>query len=363
MLSTRMHILAPSFAVLMVITASVAGCGGESTGSAATEGAIVPTKVLTSTATVTAAAVPASTPAPTSTLSPTATPSPAQDPTPTPTPTPVPTPTPSPTPTATAEERLLNTPGPSPRAMLYGFWSIGDPPSDRLEVTVTLHNDIEMRGNGRGLYLIGCTPARISNTRFYFGLQTDVHHPTLGSRGKGAIFSRWYEQNEPAEVRLADTRIPKGGWTESGDYEGNFVSVRNAYDWSDGSYSMQIRGAEMEGAGRWFEYWVVDEEGNDTWIGSLRFPLVDGIAQIVNYCGITIEVYGRPSRPSDIPYWKVTVDPPTWDGTSGMLTRTCYPTDVENFRNALVIQRDDGSVEFEVGLKRLAHNLENPCAR
>ena len=217
-----MHILAPSFAVLMVITASVAGCGGASTGSAATEGAIVPTKVLTSTGTVTSAAVPASTPAPTSTLSPTATTSPAQDPTPTPTPTPVPTltpsptptpvptPTPSPTPTPTAEERLLNTPGPSPRAMLYGFWSTGDPPSDRLEVTVTLHNDIEMRGNGRGLYLIGCTPAGISNTRFYFGLQTDVHHPTLGSRGKGAIFSRWYEQNEPAEVRLADTRIPKG---------------------------------------------------------------------------------------------------------------------------------------------------------
>ena len=155
----------------------------------------------------------------------------------------------------------------------------------------------------------------------------------------------------------------KGGWTESGDYEGNFVSVRNAYDWSDGSYSMQIRGAEMEGAGRWFKYWVVDEEGIGTWVGSLRFPLVNGVAKIAYYCGTSIEVYGRPSKPSDIPYWRVTVDQPTWDGASGTLTKTCYPANVENFRNALVIQRDDGSVEFEVGLKRLAHNLENPCAR
>ena len=356
-----MHILAPSFAVLMVITASVAGCGGESTGSVATEVAIVPTKVLTSTATVTSAAAPASTPAPMSTLRPTATPSPAQDPTPTPTPTPVPTPTPSPTPTPTAEERLLNTPGLSPRAMLYAIWSVGGPPSDRLDVTVTLHNDIDMKGRGSGLYLIACTPASISNTRFYFGLQTDVHHPTLGSRGKGMIFSRWYEQNEPAEVRLADTRIPQNGWTESGDYEGNFVSVRYAYDWSDGRYSLQIRGAETEGDGRWFEYWVVEEDGIGTWVGSLRFPLVNGVAKIAYYCGTTIEVYGRPSKPSDIPYWRVTVDQPTWDGASGTLTKTCYPDNVVNFKNALVIQRDDGSVEFEVGLHRLAHNLENPC--
>ena len=72
--------------------------------------------------------------------------------------------------------------------MLYGFWSTGDPPSDQLEVTVTLHNDIELKGSGRGLYLIACTPARISNTGFYFGLQTDVRDPALGWRGKGAIF-------------------------------------------------------------------------------------------------------------------------------------------------------------------------------
>ena len=322
-----------------------------------------PVPTLTPAATPTATPVPTPTPVATPTTTPVPTPTPVATPTTTPVPTPTPaaTPTATPVPTLVSEERLLNTFGPSPRAMLYAFWSADKPASDLLEVTVTLQNDVEMKGSGRGLYLIACTPGRIAKTGFYFGLQTDVNDPVLGRRGKGAIFSRWYQRNEPAEVRLADTRTPLGGWTESGDYEGNFVSVRNTYNWSNGQYALQIRGAETEGTGRWFEYWVADEDGNNTWIGSLRFPLVDGVAQMANSCGITIEVYGRPSRPLDIPYWKVTVNRPTWDGASGMLTRTCYPVNVQNFRNTLVTQREDGSVELEVGLDRLAHNLEDPC--
>ena len=230
--------------------------------------------------------------------------------------------------------------------------------SDQVEVNLTLHNDIEMRGDS-GLYLIACTASYIGNNSFYFGLQTNVSDPVIGGLGKGAIFSRWYAGDKVAEVRLADTRVPERGWTELGDYEGNFVSVRSLFDWTEGRYSLQIRGAEMDEGGRWFQFWVVDESG-ETWVGSLRFPLVDGEARIERSCYTTIEVYGRPVRPSAIPYWRVSVDAPLGDGVRAELVKTCYPGNVENFRNALVSQ-DEGSAQFEVGLDRIAHELEDEC--
>ena len=280
----------------------------------------------------------------------------------TPEPTPIPTPTTEPTATATptAEELLLNTPGPMPRAMLFAKWWWQDRHrSDHVEVNVTLHNDIEMRGDS-GLFLMACGALYVGDMASYFGLQTDVSDPARGNLGKGATFSRWYEGNEVAEVRLADTRVPERGWTESGDYEGNFVSVRGLYDWTEGRYSLQVRGGEVEEVGRWFEYWVVDESGDETWVGSLRFPLKDGEARVDRSCFSTIEVYGRPVRPSEIPYWRVTVDAPIRDGVRAELARTCYPGDVENFRNALV-RHDGGSAQFEVGLDRIAHELEDEC--
>ena len=209
------------------------------------------------------------------------------------------------------EQRLLNTAGPMPRAMIYSQWAFpGRLRPDDISVDVTIHNDIQMRDHN-GLYLIGCTGSYIEAASFYFGLQTNVNDPRIGSLGKGAIFSRWYESNKTADVRLPDTRVPEHGWTEGGDYEGNFVSVRGLYEWAAGTYSLQLRGAEVDDSpGRWFEYWVVDESGAETWIGSIRFPLVNGQARIHRSCYSTIEVYGRPTKPSEIPFWKVSVNGP-----------------------------------------------------
>ena len=280
---------------------------------------------------------------PTPTPTPTATPMPTPTPTPTPSPAPAPTATPVPMPTPTAEERILNTINPSPIAMVYADWFWDRSLSfDEIEVTVNIHNDIDYRGRN-GLYLIACTAFAIGENGAYFGLQTDVNTgPRGGWRniGKGAIFSVWDVPDD------SGVRGPAGSWVEAGDYEGDFLSVRNRYDWAEGQYTLRVAAEDTDDLGRWFGLYV-----NDTWIGSLRFA--DG-AKIKPFCATPIEVYGAPVRPSDIPYWQVSMGPPIADGLEAELWRTYYPDYVGHLRNALITV-DGDTVTFEIGLNYLAH--------
>lgn len=259
---------------------------------------------------------------------------------------------PASTPTPSAEEIILNTPVEMPRAMLFAAYAWpARAAMDKISVSVTSHNEVELRGN-HGLYFIACTAFSIAGDGAYFGLQTDVNDPARGNLGKGAIFSRWYENNETAEVRLADTRVPEHGWTESGDYEGNFVSVRGIYPWGAGDYTLRVAAQEADAVGQWYGLWVVDGSGRETWIGSLRFS--PG-ARIDPVCHSAVEVYGGPPlKPADLPYWKVSVNPPTGNGMPADLVETWYPQNVESLRNALITV-DGARVTFEVGLDQIAH--------
>ena len=303
-----------------------------------------PTITATATSTPTPTNTPTATPTPTNTPTPTLTPTPTNTPTPTLTPTPTNTPTPTPKPTA--EELILDTPVDVPRAMLFAMWG-WNRPADEVAVTIDIQNDIESR-RGHGLYFIACTPFAIGNNSAYFGLQTDVSTgPAGGWRniGKGAIFSVWDTPNDEG------VRGPEGSWIETGDYEGDFLSVRSPYDWGVGQHTLRVSAEETDEEGRWFGLYV-----NDTWIGSLRFPLVEGDAKIQPYCGSTIEVYGGgPVKPSAIPYWSVVLPPPKADGRTVGLRRTFYPENLEGLRNALISQ-EGAVVRFEVGLDYLAHD-------
>ena len=194
-----------------------------------------PTSTLTLLPTSTATPPPTSTPTapPTATVTATATETPT--PVPTPTATATPTNTPTPTATPTAEEIVLDTPVDMPRAMLFAMWN-WTTPTDEIAVTVDIQNDIEYRGD-HGLYFIACTPFAIGKTAAYFGLQTDVNTgPQGGWRniGKGAIFSVW---DVPSDEGV---RGPEGAWVESGEYEGNFLSVRRAYEWGEGRHTLRV---------------------------------------------------------------------------------------------------------------------------
>ena len=223
--------------------------------------------------------------------------------------------------------------------------------ADEIVVSITSHNNVHLRGN-YGLYFIACATFSIGGDGAYFGLQTDVGHPARGGMGKGAIFSRWYRNNETAETRLEDTRFPLGGWTESGDYEGNFVSVRGRYRWGAGDYTLRVAAQEADEVGQWYGLWVGDGKGNEKWIGSLRFS--PG-AKIDPVCDSTIEVYGAsPLKPANVPYWMVSVNPPRGNGISADLMDTFYPDNVGSLRNALITV-DGQRVTFEVGLDYVAH--------
>lgn len=229
--------------------------------------------------------------------------------------------------------------------MLFADW-YWHQSTDEIEITVEIQNDIEFRGR-HGLYLIACTAFEIGNNEAYFGLQTNINTgPKGGWRniGKGAIFSVWDVPNNRG------VRGPRGSWVEAGVYEGEFLSVRNPYDWESGRYTLRISAEESDDDGRWFGFYI-----NDTWMGSLKFPSVRGEPKIQPYCASTIEVYGtRHVRPRDIPYWNVVVEPPIVNGRSVSGVRTHYPSNVGNLTNAL-ISRENGAVRFEVGLDYIAH--------
>ena len=222
--------------------------------------------------------------------------------------------------------------------MVYAHWTWAYGESfDEVAVTVNIHNDIDYRGDN-GLYLIACTAFAIGENGAYFGLQTDVNTGPQGgwrSIGKGAIFSVWDVPDDQG------VRGPESSWVEAGDYEGDFLSVRNRYDWEEGEYTLRVSAEETDAVGRWFGLYV-----NDTWIGSLRFA--PG-AKIAPFCATPIEVYGWPVKPVDIPYWKVSMQAPVADGVKAKLLRTYYPDNIGSLRNALIAV-EESLVTFEVGL-------------
>ena len=182
----------------------------------------------------------------------------------------------------------------------------------------TIHNDVGDWSENHGYYLI-LIQNSISDTGFYFGLQTDVN-----GRGKGVIFSRWGTR-DLANARYSDD----GGWTESSGHEGDFIGVRRSYAWSAGDYRIRIAPDGLDSDGEWFGLWISElDADHETWIGSLKFPLLNGAAAIRPYSSATIELYGiKPIRPIDIPQWHVSVKRPWGDDTQSTWGFTNYPFD------------------------------------
>ena len=274
------------------------------------------------------------TPTPTATpIPPTPTPTPTSTPipptlTPTPTTTPVPpTPTPTPTPTQIPGRAYLYDSISPPMAPAYidWRWNPDQGPFREIETDFTIHNDIDDWYSQHGYYLI-LIQNSISGVGFYFGLQTHVHDPNPPYRGgRGLIFSRW-KTRDLKNARVADA---EEGWTESAGHEGDFIGVRRSYRWGAGNYRVRIAPDGLESDGEWFGLWITDLDTNETtWIGSLKFPLLNGTANIKPYSSATIEIYGIPRfRPIDIPQWHVSVKRPLGDNIQSEWGFTSYPFD------------------------------------
>ena len=187
-----------------------------------------------------------------------------------------------------------------------------------LEIEVTIHNDVESWSDDHGYYMI-LAQNSISDAGFYFGLQTDAER-----RGKRLIFSRWGIRD------LANARFSEeDGWATSSGHKGDFIGVRRSFHWSAGDYRIRIGPDGLESDGEWFGLWITDlDTDTTTWIGSLKFPLLNGTATMGPHSSVTIELYGiGPIRPIDIPQWRVSVKRPWGDGVQSTWGFTSYPWD------------------------------------
>ncbi len=198
--------------------------------------------------------------------------------------------------------------------MAYLWWNWESDQGHFRELTTdfTIHNDVDDFSDEHGLYLmLGSTS--IAGEDFYFGLQTDTDAPEPPHRcGKGVIFSRWGTR-DLANARYAE----EDGWPQSSGHEGDFIGVRRSYDWGAGNYRIRIAPDGLAADGEWFGLWITNRDsGETTWIGSLKFPLLNGNAKIRPISYSTIEIYGNvPVRPIDIPQWHVSVSRPLGDNT------------------------------------------------
>ena len=230
--------------------------------------------------------------------------------------------------------------------MVWAEWRWNTRYVTEIVVNFEYHEDVEPTQGQHGLYHMVCH-ATIDGGAYYFGLQTDVHDYNRRNhrRGKGVVFSRWGERN------LDDARIPSDGWTQESGHEGDFIGVRRNYDWGAGKYQIRLGLDEKDDGGTWLGVWIKAEgEAEETWIGSLLFPR----GQIAPRCYTTLEVYGVSKiAAKDIPYWKVTMEPPIASKRVADLKKANY-NQLGNgeYRNTLITVEGD-TATLEVGLDHI----------
>ena len=85
----------------------------------------------------------------------------------------------------------------------------------------------------------------------------------------------------------------------------------------------------LDSDGEWFGLWITDLDSNETtWIGSLKFPLLNGAARIEPRTVSLIELYGWPEiRPIDMPQWHVSAKRPLGDNIEAERGYAWYPWD------------------------------------
>lgn len=264
-----------------------------------------------------------------------------------PTPTPTPSVTPTPTPTQIPGRPELYDLGTAPEHIAHISWKWPRDTETRQrpqfrEVTTdfTIHNDVGNFSSRSGLYLM-LGSHTISDTLLYYGIQT------RNDGSKALIFSRW------GTVDLDNARVAPDGFSEAGDYEGDFISVRRHYEWSHGDYRVRLASDGADDDGEWFGVWITDVDANTTtWFGSLKFPFVDDDEQawIEGKSYSTIEIYGRPIRPIDVPVWEVSVQRPVGDGAASSHGITGYGNGPTDFPNAEIhYDTDSNLVNMTVG--------------
>lgn len=152
----------------------------------------------------------------------------------------------------------------------------------------------------------------IGNTRFGFGIRTDVDNPdTDGSEGNGIVFNRWGTHDKTQARPTGD------GWVVTGSILGDFISIRKPYEWGAGDYTVRIAhdGTDDDTDGRWYGMWITDPNNVETYMGSLKFPLVGGEPPKIKprgdvYSSMLVILGASVIKPHEIPVFEIALSPP-----------------------------------------------------
>ena len=157
----------------------------------------------------------------------------------------------------------------------------------------------------------------IGNTRFGFGIRTDVDDPdTDGSEGNGIVFNRWGTHDK------TQARPTEDGWVVTGSILGDFISIRKPYEWGAGDYTVRIAhdGTDDDTDGRWYGMWITDPVNEETYMGSLKFPLVGDEPPKIRprgdvYSSMLVILGASVVKPHEIPVFEIALSPPN-EGSS-----------------------------------------------
>lgn len=228
------------------------------------------------------------------------------------------------------------------------WWDTGeDLPFESYAIDVTIGADVPSSAN---LYIAPIGLGQLSGTKFYGGIQTQADGHTKQDRrirkiGPGFLMSMWGQRT------LDAIRPALGGLCQSSGHEGDFVSVRRAYEWSKGTYTYRVVRMDREMVEgqpfTWVGAFVYSHERDENvFIGALRFP---GENLVLNRkIASFVEVYGRAIPVAHIPKVTVTFGNlrvnglPAEDSTATAI----YPDGVPDYAQ---VTGADGHLVVEIG--------------
>lgn len=204
----------------------------------------------------------------------------------------------------------------------YVYWDFGRDNFQSFNITIRIYDEPSFQD---GLYF-QMYQGFINDVGFYFGIQTDVYRPNVGSTGKGLIFSRWETRD------LSNAKPVDDGWTQSAGYEGDFIGIRKNYEWTTHTYRLKIAKVDTDDIGDWYGVWINDlDTGDVDYLGSIRFPRVEsGRSGIKNHGISWTELYYKKDQQTPIPSWHVSIKEITVDEGKPPLHATSDYSSIQN---------------------------------
>jgi len=231
---------------------------------------------------------------------------------------------------------------PMPRGIHYAYQYFDKNTFESVKHRFTIHQ--EPSNNGKLYYQF--YNGRINDTiGFYYGIQTDVYSPISPyNRGRGLIFSRWKTRD------IENYSLAPNGWGQSAGYEGDFIGVRNSYNWEVGTYETELKKDSTDNIGDWYSLKIRNVlENEQTYIGSIRFELSSVSSGIKSGGSLWTELYSN-AADGTIPDWHVSVDDISIDDNEKPnRIYTTYNETFEGFSNIYTTNKND--VHFLVGPK------------